>query len=348
MRSRSLSSEALFAALATIWGLSFVAIEVGLETVPPLFFAGARYALAGGLVLGYAALTRDRVRPRGWAEWANVAVVGGFLIAAYHALLYLGQTAVPGAVAAVIVSLSPLLTAVFSAVLLDDSLDAVVGGGFALGLVGVAVVADLDPANLLGADAVGIAFVLVAAGSFALGSVLSTPLRTTLADVSMQGWAMLAGAAALFVGSIASGESPADVAWTPTALAALAYLTVASGVIGFLLYFALHARIGPSETNLVGYFQPVVAAVGGWALFGQTVGTTTVLGFLAIFAGFALVQHRSIRRRVSPIHVRPQNRGYRIGKRLFGVLGCSLYRQGRGQSRCADAPATTGFANDAD
>ncbi|MFB6090752.1 MAG: DMT family transporter [Halobellus sp.] len=352
-RSRYLSPDALlFGALATVWGLSFVAIEAGLKTVPPLFFAGARYALAGVLVLGYAAVTKERILPRGRTEWLNVAVVGGFLVAAYHALLYLGQTTVPGGVAAVVVSLSPVLTAVFAALVLDDSLDGITVGGFLLGLVGVAIVADLDPANLLGADAVGIGLLLVAAASFALGSVLSTPLRTTLADVSMQGWAMLVGSLVLFAGSLATGESPADVAWTPTALAALAYLTVASGVIGFLLYFALHARIGPSETNLVGYFQPVVAALAGWALLGQAVSGTTVLGFLGIFAGFALVQHRTVRGRVSArfgrVGFHPDSLRHRLVRRLPRSLGCGLNRLLGPQYRCTDTSVVADFGHDAD
>lgn len=346
------SAGVLFVALATVWGLSFVAIEAGLASVPPLFFAAVRYALAGALVLGYAAFATDRVRPRGRTEWLNVAVVGVFVVGAYHALLYLGQLSVPGPVAAVVVSLSPVLTAAFAAALLDDSLDALSGGGFLLGVVGVAVVADFDPSNLLAADLFGIGLLLVAAATFALGSVLSTPLRTTLADASMQGWAMLLGAAALFAGSIARGESAASVEWTTTALAALAYLTLFSGVIGFLVYFALHERVGPAESNLVGYFQPIVAALGGWLLFGQTVSRTTVVGFLGIFAGFLLVEHEVVRRRAGVVRMRTRGprlrfeRRLRVGGRLRGLL-----RRGRALAlgrRAGRDDASTAAYRDAD
>ncbi|MGQ4555840.1 EamA family transporter [Halobellus sp. GM3] len=350
IRSQFLPPDAtLFVALATVWGLSFVAIEAGLAYVPPLYFAGVRYALAGVLVLAYAALTTDRVRPRGRTEWLNVAVVGVFLVGVYHALLYLGQLSVPGPVAAVVVSLSPVLTAAFAAALLDDSLDWLAGVGFLLGLVGVAVVADFDPANLLASDVVGIAVLFVAAGSFALGSVLSTPLRTTLSDVSMQGWAMLLGAAALFAGSLARGEAVATVEWSTTALAALAYLTVISGVIGFLIYFALHERIGPAESNLVTYFQPIVAALGAWALFGQTVSATTALGFFGIFAGFLLVKHEVVRERLAVVGVRAE---------LQNPIRSFNYRaiqRGRGLTFERDVASedlytstTSGFGSDAD
>lgn len=376
IRSRFLPPEVLlFVALSTLWGLSFVAIDAGLAYVPPLFFAGVRYALAGVIVLGYAALTADRLRPRGRTEWLNVAVVGSFLVGGYHALLYVGQLSVPGPVAAVVVSLSPVLTAVFAALLLDDSLDAVAAGGFLLGLLGVAVVADLEPANLLGSDLLGVGLLLAGAAVFALGSVLSTPLRTTLADVSMQGWAMLLGAGVLFAGSLARGEAVATVAWTPTALAALAYLTIASGVIGFLVYFALHERIGPAESNLVGYFQPVVAALGGWLLLGQVVTQTTVVGFLGIFAGFVLVQHDLVREQVGPVRLtgrqlrgRPRLRlpprrhsllarrrllhrsslKYRLDRRLHRIRGYVCALSGGRTGRCEAHSAAADYGHDAD
>lgn len=288
----------LFLALAAFWGTSFVAIEAGLEHFPPVLFAGIRYAIAGALILGYAVVTTDRWYPRDRPEWLSVVVVGVFIIAAYHALLYLGEMHVSGAVAAVVVSLAPVLTAVAAASILGQSLDNVAAGGFLLGVVGVVVVADPNPANLLSTNLLGIVLVLLSAASFAVGAVLTEPLRTTLPAESMQAWAMLVGAAVLFAGSLARGESPAAIEWTTTAVVSLTYLTLVSGVVGFLIYFALHERVGATEINLVGYLEPVVAVVAGWALLGHLVSTTTLVGFLAIFAGFALVKRDTIRARV--------------------------------------------------
>ncbi|WP_245242808.1 EamA family transporter, partial [Natronococcus sp. JC468] len=74
----------LFSILALCWGTSFVAIEVGLEYVPPLLFAGLRYGVAGLIVLGYAAVATDRLRPVDRTEWLSVGVAGVFLIAFYR------------------------------------------------------------------------------------------------------------------------------------------------------------------------------------------------------------------------------------------------------------------------
>ena len=293
--STSESIVAAFILLATLWGTSFVAIEVGLHYFPPLLFAGVRYAVAGAIVLGYAAVVADRWRPSGRDEWLGVAVAGTFVIAAYHGLLYLGELRISGAVAAVVVSLAPVLTAVFAASLLpNERLGPIEIGGFALGIVGVVVVADPTAAGLGSAAVVGVALAFAGAVAFSLGAVLLRPLRTDLPVAALQGWAMLIGAGQLLGAAVATGESPAAIVWNGSSIASLAYLTLLSGAFAFLLYFALLDAVGPAQLHLVGYAEPVVAAVGSWALFGQLIDGEALIGFVAILAGFLVLERREI------------------------------------------------------
>ena len=300
MNSRNLLSTpesivGAFVLLATLWGTSFVAIEAGLAYFPPLLFAGIRYAIAGVVVLGYAALVSDRWIPRDRDEWLGVAVAGTFVIAAYHGLLYIGEIHVSGAVAAVIVSLSPVLTATFAAVLLPgDRLGPFEVGGFGLGIVGVLVIADPVGTGLGSSILLGTALVFAGTVAFSLGAVLLRPLRTEFPIAALQGWAMVLGAGMLFVGAGALGESPAAIVWNTTAVASLAYLTVLSGVIAFLIYFALLDAVGPTQLHLVGYAEPVVAAVGSWALLGSLIEAEAIVGFVAILAGFLALERHEI------------------------------------------------------
>ena len=284
----------MFVLLAAFWGTSFVAIEVGLHTVPALSFAALRYTVAGALIFAYAAHTTDRWRPRGRTEWLAASVAGVFVIGVYHGALYLGELRVSGAVAAVVISLAPILTAAFASGLLGNaSVDRVEGLGLLLGFAGVAVIA-APTGDAAGADLFGVALVFLAAASFALGGVLARPLSTELPIETLEAWAMLVGAGLLWAGALARGESMAGVEWTLPALASLAYLTLVSGCVAFLIYFELLGRIGATELNLVGYAEPVVAALASWALLGRVVDASAVVGFLAIFAGFALLKHDAL------------------------------------------------------
>ncbi|WP_232702023.1 DMT family transporter [Halobacterium wangiae] len=285
-------TTAMFLLLAAFWGTSFVAIEVGLHTVPALSFAALRYTVAGAIILAYAAYATDRWRPRSLREWFAVTVAGVFVIAVYHGALYLGELRVSGAVAAIVVSLTPILTTAFATGLLDDaSVDLVEGMGLFLGFAGVAAVAAPGGG---GTDLLGVALVFVGAVAFALGAVLARPLSTGLPIETLEAWAMLLGSAVLWVGAGARGESLSGVEWTAPAVASLVYLTLISGCVGFLMYFELLDRIGATELNLVGYLEPVVAAVAAWALLGQVVDAQAVVGFAAIFLGFALLKRETL------------------------------------------------------
>jgi len=284
----------LFVSLAILWGTSFVAIEVGLHHVPALAFAALRYDIAGVVVLAYAVAATDRWRPRTREELGSVLVPAVFVFGAYPALLYVGETYISGAVAAVVVSLSPVLTAGFGSALdFEEPLTTTGLVGVALGILGVVVVVDPGP-GALDAGLVGVALVLAGTACFALGSVLARPFDAGLPKPTTQAWAMVGGAVGLHIASLARGESLAAATWTTDAVVALAYLALASGAVAFLVYFELLERVGATELTLVAYLEPVVAALVAWAIFGNVVDATTALGFAVIFLGFALLKRHAL------------------------------------------------------
>ncbi|SEW32317.1 DMT family transporter [Natrinema salifodinae] len=286
----------LFSMLALCWGTSFVAIEVGLEHVPPLLFAGLRYAVAGAIVFGYAAVATDRTRPRDRSEWLAVTVAGVFVIALYHGLLYLGELYVPGAVAATLVSTAPILTVAFAGVVLPDERLAPAGvAGFVLGLVGVIAVVQPSPDALGGDVTVGAVLVFASAIMFALGSVLTRPIDSDLPLETLQAWAMLVGGAVLLGWAFLRGESVAAIDLTGTALLSYGYLTIVSGVFAFLLYFELLEHSGATQVNLVSYAEPVVAMGVSWIALGYVVDSLTLVGLVTILAGFVIIKRQALR-----------------------------------------------------
>jgi len=160
----------------------------------------------------------------------------------------------------------------------------------------VIVIADPMEAGLGSSALLGVALAFAGAAAFSLGAVLLRPLRTDLPIAALQGWAMVSGAGMLLVGAALLGESPAAIVWNATSIASLSYLTLLSGVVAFLIYFALLDEVGPSQLHLlVGYAEPVVAAVGSWALLGSLIiEAEAIIGFVAILAGFLVLERHEI------------------------------------------------------
>ena len=286
----------LFVALASLWGLSFPAISVGLEALDPLLFAAVRYDIAALLLLTVALLTHDAER---WipqtSDDVGAVVSGGLFLVAGNSMLFVAQQTVASGVAAILYSLIPLLTTGFAVVVLRERLAGLELVGIAIGLVGVAIVARPDPDALLAADVVAKGYVVVAAASVALGGVMVQRFGPTLADVGTTGWAMLSGALVLHGASLAAGESVPATVPGGTVLLAVSYLGVLATAVAFLVYFTLLGDYGPLRTNLVSYLVPVVATVAGVVLLDERITAVTLVGFLVIFAGFLLVQFDAVR-----------------------------------------------------
>ncbi|RDI72118.1 DMT family transporter [Halopelagius longus] len=296
--NRRLATVGLFGTLATLWGFSFLAISVGLESLEPVLFAAFRYDLGAVLLLGYALASGATWRP---ADRANVAAVlaGGVFLVGMNAFLFVGQQTVPSGVAAILQSLVPIATSLWALGLLPEERVSPVGAvGIALGFLGVVLIVRPDPANLLGDRVVGRLLILLQVAGVALGGVLVQRARPTLDNAALSGWSMLVGGVLLHAVSVGLGESFSLPATLRTG-AAVAYLGVFATAAAFSIYFHLLETQGALETSLVAYLVPVVATVAGVAILDENITPATLLGFLVVFAGFVVLKRRAIAELVS-------------------------------------------------
>lgn len=279
--------------LGLLWGAAFPAIEVIVDRFPPLTGAGIRYGVAGTIVLGYATWAHERVFPKTASTALGVLVVGVCMFGVYQGALFVGTQHVSGAVAAVVVSLSPVIAALLAVPLLGESRGLIDLLGFVLGIAGVTIVA--GPGSDGSTAALGIGLILAGTALFAAGSVTVQIVEGRLALEALLGWGMLIGASLLFMTALVSGESlPAASTISPTVIASLVYVTLIAGALGYLLYFRLVRAVGATETTLVAYLEPVFATLVSIALLDGAIAAETVVGFLAVATGFALVSRAAV------------------------------------------------------
>ncbi|SFR50382.1 DMT family transporter [Halogeometricum limi] len=291
--NRRLATVGTFALLATLWGLSFLAISVGLETLDPVLFAAFRYDTGAAFLLAFALLSGASWRPTGRSNLAAI-LAGGVFLVGMNAFLFVGQQTVPSGVAAIMQSLVPIATSLWALVLLPEERVSPVGAvGIALGFLGVVLIVRPDPANLLADRLVGRLVILLQVSGVALGGVLVQRARPTLDKAALSGWSMLVGGVILHVASAVLGEPFALPATVRTG-AAVAYLGVFATALAFFIYFHLLETQGALETSLVAYLVPVVATVVGVTVLDETLTLSTLAGFVVVFAGFLVLKRRAI------------------------------------------------------
>ncbi len=280
--------------LGVLWGSSFPVIRYGLLAgAPPLLFAAIRYALTAAVLVPIAVVARGP-RPTLASLWSPAVFGGLFVIGGYGGLLYVGEEATSGGLAAVLTASAPLASALFGLWLLpSERLGRWGGAGLLVGFGGVAVLVLPQLDHPLAAGLAGPVLVVGAVVVFALGSVL---LRRT-AKVAPTLWTLalqFSVAGALLAGVGAGLGEPSTLGRTAMVFPSLAFLVLFPGVLGYTLYFRIHHRSGPTRANLVGYINPVTGVLVGSLVFGETVTALEIGGMGLIAFGLFLLQRDSI------------------------------------------------------
>lgn len=290
-RSRTVG---LFVLITLLFGGAFPAIKVGVSDVPPLLFAAVRYYISGAILFGIAVVTGRQWLPKTRSDRLAVAA-GGALFIGGTGLNFVGLQFTTSGISAIIFALIPVLTVVASWVLLPTeraSWQSVLG--VLVGFAGVTLVVSSGAALDTAVGVVGNLFVLAAAVSVALGTVLVRRAHPTMSVVPLTAWAMIVGATIQLSFSVGFGESMSDVTLTQESVIAMIYLAVFAGGLAFVIYFQLIEQIGPTQVNMLSYLAPVVALSIGWAMLGEQVSPSSVVGFVVILVGFLVMEEREI------------------------------------------------------
>jgi drug/metabolite transporter (DMT)-like permease len=280
-----------FALVYVIWGSTYLAILFAVETLPPFLMAGARFLIAGALMYAWTRLVGRTGRPRR-VEWKGAAIVGAFLLLGGNGGVVWAEQRVSSGLAALLVATVPLWM-----VLLEWG-----GGGkrptgrvvtgIAIGFIGLGIL--IGPAEILGgaaADGVGALVLVLAAFSWAVGSVASRHVALPPSPLLGTGMQMLAGGALLLLLGSVSGEwSRLDLAAAaPRSLWAFGYLIVFGSLVGFTAYVWLLKNVEIAKVATYAYVNPVVAVLLGWALAGEELSARIGVSALVIVAGVAFI-----------------------------------------------------------
>src|SRR3954463_13779229 len=218
----------MYGLLVLIWSSTWVAFKTGLEDCPPLLGAGARFTLAGVLLLAVAAVQRRSLR----TDRVLAAVLALAPFAFAYGLVYWGEQYVPSGLAAVLFGILPLYTALLGSVLLhDEPLRAALLLGVLVGIAGLSL-AFLESVELGSADraALGASALALAPLGAAVGGIAQKRRAGTLDAVVLNGWAMLVGGLMLLPVA-AWSEDWGDFVWSAESIGSIAYLTLFGSAI---------------------------------------------------------------------------------------------------------------------
>ncbi len=265
---------AAFAAVYLIWGSTYLAIRIAVETVPPFLLGAVRFLVAGGALFGVLALRGvTRPTPR---QWWNCSVAGAIMLVGGNGLVNWAEQRVPSSTAALFIASAPVWFALFDWLRPGGSRPGwVVWLGVFTGLAGVAllVLRSGPHGSAAALDGAGAMALLVATMCWAGGSTLARLTPRPDSPWMAAAVQMLAGGTVMLVIAGARGEMARfDVrALSLSSLAAVGYLIVFGSWIAFSAYVWLLEVSTPARVSTYAYVNPVVAVLLGWILLGEIV-----------------------------------------------------------------------------
>ena len=296
MTTSASSQRSTWAALTTVyivWGSTYLAIAVVVETMPPLLGIGTRF-IAAAVILGVVLVVArgPSILRISRDEALGSALIGFLLLGCGIGLLTLAERYVASGVAALIIAVVP-----FWIVLLRltqrQRPHLWTWLGVIVGLVGVAVLL-LPDSNAASGKSTGVWGLVIMVGSacWAVGSFLVTRLKLPENAFTLTTYEMLFGGLILCIGGVARGERiTAEVLAGTSAQSWIAwiYLVLIGSIVGYSAYVWLLGNAPLSLVATYAYVNPVVAVFLGWLVKGESITTNIAVGGAIVVAGVMLV-----------------------------------------------------------
>jgi drug/metabolite transporter (DMT)-like permease len=272
-----------------IWASAFTVAGVVVREWPPLWALGIRFGLTAPILLAMAVALRGQV-PSG-SDALRVVSLGVFGMGGYLACAWLAMARIPTGLVALICATTPLLVAAGESLVLRRPLPRLAWIGLMLGWAGVALLGFLRALDGLdGAEAAGFGFAIAAAAGQAIGLLIFAPAKGRV-DMWAASLGQTAVSALLCLGLAVMLEGGPPGLPSPATLAALLWSMLVVGIGAYALYFIMLKRVPASTASALQLLAPPVAAIFGWALLGERLYLSDILGGCLTLAGLALLLH---------------------------------------------------------
>jgi drug/metabolite transporter (DMT)-like permease len=278
------------ATVYVVWGSTYLAIRVVIETMPPMLSAGVRFLVAAGIVgmilIGRSGLKVLRVELH---QAAAAALVGILLLVGGNGGVVLGERTVASGIAALLVAMVPLWVVVLRALTGDRPRSRTVLGVL-VGFAGLTIL--VVPSGNAGTTTVGgILLIIGASLSWSIGSLLAGRAAMPANPFATTFYEMLAGGSVLVLIGLAAGEAKDVDLGTISGRSwlALAYLVVMGSVVAFSAYVWLLHNAPISLVATYAYVNPVIAVLLGALILNEPITAAVVAGGAVIVLGVVLV-----------------------------------------------------------
>jgi drug/metabolite transporter (DMT)-like permease len=291
MNHDKLLAYVAFGIVCLVWGTTYLAIRVAVETIPPLLLTGIRY-LAAGLIMLAVVKIRGEKLPTDPRVLRELALIGALMVGGGNLAVVWAEQYVPSGMAALLVATAPFWASILEAMRKNgEHIGMHRGLGMLVGFIGVALL--VTPGSLAGQLAPGVlaGAIVIQIGSLCwqYGMVRGKHYLHGVSLMPSAALQMLFGGVLVLTVGLLIGEGSRFVV-TPRTFAGLVYLTIFGSVIAYSAFIFALAHMRATSLSLYAYVNPAVAVVLGWLILDEKLTWVSIVAMVVILGGVAIVQ----------------------------------------------------------
>ena len=282
-------------AICIIWGTTYLFIRIGVESIPPMLFAGFRWLIAGIILITILRLSSKQFPKK--EDFIHIAIIGIALLGFGNGLVVVGEQWIESGLAALLITTVPFwMVGVESFLPKGPKLNWMVITGLIIGSLGVGVIFGGDLKYIFETKyLIGVLSILGAVVSWSLGSVYSKYKKVSvhpLMSASVQ--MLIVGSLQIILGTFLGEFS--GLHFTQSGVISLAYLIVMGSIFGYGSYIYAIEHLPLSLVSTYAYVNPIIALVLGWIFLNEQLNIFILLASIVIIAGVVLVKIGSNKR----------------------------------------------------
>lgn len=279
--------------VAFFWGTTFLAIRIGVETIPPFILAGIRNLISGSIIFIYL-LSQKKVEPINLHQLVRAFVLAVLMIVLANGLTTYSEKYISSGLASLISTLSPFFVLLLNLALGNEKLSFKTTIGILLGMFGIFLIYQNSLTDLLNPEyRIGVFALLLAVMSWSVGTIItkkgSTNSLSMLMNVSLQ--MIIAGVILTSIQFVVTPDFTTEN-WTLKSVSAMIYLALFGSVVGYVAYSYLISQMSSTKVSVLSYVNVVVALFLGWLILDELITTRIIIATSLIISGVIIVNYK--------------------------------------------------------
>ncbi|MFZ4929686.1 DMT family transporter [Chryseobacterium sp. Mn2064] len=285
----------IFAVLtvAMVWGTTFLAIRIAVETIPAWFVAGIRQFLASVIML-CVLLSRKQFKWIGWKNLGYQIVFASLMLVIANGMTTVAEESVSSSLASLISACSPILVFLGSVAVGLQKFSFRAFAGVLMCFSGILFIFWDGLKDLANPEyRMGMIFLFCAIGGWASGTIFTKKLNIQSGNITLNlFYQFLFAGVVQIIFAFAFSENYNFGNWTPKSIFAMLYLSIFGSVAAFFAFHYALTKISPVQVSILAYINTIIAIFLGWLIMDEQVTFKFILAAVLIICGVFIINYK--------------------------------------------------------